>query len=258
MIKHAVFLFLSFFTNFIGAKSFISQGSNALESIRKASLWREGQPLKLHLGCGESYQKGYVNIDYPIAEHTIQTKEVADILADITTLSFPASTVDEIRSHHVFEHFNRGTSLGLLCSWHHALKVGGIVFIETPDFEQCIRLVLDNNYSYRQKQLIIRHIFGSHEAYWATHYDGWYKEKFKHVLESLGFEIISMVPSHWLVLHNITVKARKKEHLSLTELARRAKGLLRDSMVNTSREEEKIWSVWCKDLDDQIKKTILS
>lgn len=29
---------------------------------------------------------------------------------------------------------------------------------------------------------MLRHVFGSHEAYWAIHKDGWYNEKFSTVL----------------------------------------------------------------------------
>lgn len=95
-----------------------------LEELRASGLWKEGQPLRLHLGCGEQRLEGYVNIDYPPSEHTVQTKTGADIFADITTLNFPTHSVDEIRLHHVFEHFDRATALALLIKWHSCLKIG--------------------------------------------------------------------------------------------------------------------------------------
>ena len=61
--------------------------------------------MKLHLGCGQQYFEGYRNIDFPLTQHTVQTKSVADEHADLTSLRYPAGSIDEIRLHHVFEHF---------------------------------------------------------------------------------------------------------------------------------------------------------
>lgn len=206
-------------------------------------------PLKLHLGCGEAHYAGYVNIDYPPSEHTIQTKTGADVYADIRKLGFAKNSIREFRSHHFFEHFNRQEALALLCIWHYALEDGGILTIETPDFEQSIAMILDNKYSYQDKQVIIRHIFGSHEAFWALHYDGWYDAKFRYVLSNLGFEMFSAHKNSYRLTHNITIQARKQTSLSIAELKRRARGLLRDYLVNTTPDEEKMWGVWCQELE---------
>jgi len=112
------------------------------------------------------------------SEHTVQTVVGADIFADISILNFPSCSVDEIRSHHVFEHFNRSVALALLCKWHQWLKIGGTLIVETPDFEASINSLVSSRYNYHQKQVIIRHIFGSHENYWAIHCDGGTKKSF--------------------------------------------------------------------------------
>lgn len=213
--------------------------------LKQAHLFKENDSLKLHLGCGENHINGYINIDYPSSEHTVQATSIADIFADITKLRFPQESVDEIRSHHVFEHFDRQQALGLLCNWHQQLKIGGTLIIETPDFERSAKLMLlDNALSYKEKQAILRHIFGSHEARWAIHCDGWYEEKFIHILSLLGFDHITIAHSRYLNLWNITVTAQKVKHFDRELLIDNAKEILRENMVADC--ETKMYQVWCE------------
>lgn len=143
--------------------------------------------IKLHLGCGETYLEGYINIDFPQSEHTVM-KPVADISQDIRTLKYEPGTIAEIRSHHVFEHFSRAETLAILRQWYGWLMPGGKLVIETPDFEGSVKKFLLADLQ-TQSQLS-RHIFGSQEAKWAYHLDGWYGKKFKFVLQQFGFEQI--------------------------------------------------------------------
>lgn len=145
--------------------------------------------IKLHLGCGEAYLEGYTNIDFPVAEHSVM-KPKADVFADIRTLQYAPGSIAEIRSHHVFEHFSRAETLKLLRQWHGWLAVGGKLVIETPDFEGSIKKFLYADI--RTQSQLGRHIFGSQEAKWAYHLDGWYGRKFKFVLSRFGFEKIGV------------------------------------------------------------------
>lgn len=220
---------------------------NLLWQLENANLWSPGQPLRLHLGCGENHFNGYVNIDFPITDHTVQTYSGADVNGNIAQLRIPYGSVDEIRNHHVFEHFDRQEALALLCNWHLALKVGGTLVIETPDFEESIKLfLLDSSQSYSQKQAIMRHIFGSHEASWAIHCDGWYKQKYVHVLNLLDFEIIQIEQHGWLNIRNITITARKKSNRSREWLINSAQNILLESKVVEG--EVKMWETWCSQL----------
>jgi len=225
-----------------------------LETLQQARLWAHGQPLRLHLGCGGIHLKGYVNFDYPPSEHTSQTMVGADIFADITTLDFPHESVDEIRLHHVFEHFDRPTALALLCRWNQWLKIGGILTIETPDFSASISLIQSPDYSYQQKQVVIRHVFGSHEAKWAIHYDGWYEEKFRHILESLGFGDLHFEFHKWKMTCNITVHAKKLSRIHLKDLQSAASNLLLNSLVDDSDIETRLLQVWQQNLASQLHK----
>lgn len=217
--------------------------------IEKYNLLPKNFPLRIHLGCGETYFKGYINIDFPSSEHTVQNSSPADFYTDITKLEVQELSVDEIRSHHLFEHFDRSMALSLLCKWHLWLKPGGILVIETPDFEASAQVILNQHYSYAQKQITMRHIFGSHEAHWAIHCDGWYQEKFIHVLSLIGFTDITIEKGVWnKLIPNVTVRAKKSVILTPEELSSRAKKILREYMVDGG--DENMWHVWCTNFDN--------
>lgn len=235
---------------------FLQEGIEASQQLIEQNILSTGDKLKLHLGCGENHLNGYINIDYPSTEHTVQAKTGADVFGDITKICFYSSVVDEIRLHHVFEHFDRPTAIALLCAWHIWLKEGGILYIEVPDFLTSAKMILDKNYTYLQKQIILRHIFGSHEAQWAIHCDGWYKEKFEHILALLGYGDIKIELSSWSVIHNVTVYAQKSHELSLQELQKIGRQILVESLVNDS--EQKMFEVWCKKFDDTLSNLLVS
>jgi predicted SAM-dependent methyltransferase len=165
--------------------------------------------IKLHLGCGTRRLDGYINIDHPPSKHTVQRDLVADRYADIRELHFDAGTVDEVRLHHVFEHFPRQIALALLCRWTDWLRPGGILRIETPDVVGCARALVSPFISERGRQQIVRHLFGSHEAIWAVHWDGWYQERFRLTLSALGYKSLDFIKTRWEALRNIEVIAHR-------------------------------------------------
>lgn len=230
-------------------------GSSTLNLLVNTKKVRPDVPLRLHLGCGQTYFQGYINIDFPPSEHTVQTTSKADLYANITELQFPLNSVDEVRSHHVFEHFTRQETLAMLCAWHTWLKIGGIIVIETPDFESSMQQLTSTNYSYQEKQAILRHVFGSHEAHWAIHCDGWYKEKYEHILHQLGYEIISIRQEKWLLTRNIIVTARKSEHIDAKTLCTQVKNILRESLITP--EEAMMQSIWEADFEKTLHKMII-
>ncbi|HSY17149.1 MAG TPA: glycosyltransferase, partial [Candidatus Acidoferrales bacterium] len=234
----------------------LTPGQNAMQHLCTIGVYRPGQPLRLHLGCGEQHFDGYVNIDYPPSEHSCQTQIGADVFADITKLLFPPQSVDEIRLHHVFEHFKRSEALALLIRWHEALKVGGRLHLETPDLDGCARQLV-SNIPFQVKQVVIRHCFGSQEAGWANHYDGWTAERYCHVLGQLGF---SVQTKNWSWPHpphlaNVEAFATKTRSLSRAGLLAAADRILSEYMTVDVPSERGMCEVWRKAMRDFLAAT---
>jgi len=208
--------------------------------------------IKLHLGCGTFYFSDYINIDYPSTEHNIMQVK-ADIYTDIKELSCSTELVDEIRLHHVFEHFNRVTALAMLIRWHSWLRVGGVLRIETPDIEGSARQLLSNS-SFKIKMGVLRHLAGDQAASWAYHVDHWYPERFRITLEKLGFRILGINTNQWdhePYLSNVEVYAVKEKVVNIKEQLIAAEELL---LLSTVAPEEKIThSIWREQLLEIVK-----
>jgi hypothetical protein len=215
--------------------------------LQKAGLWKSGMPLRLHLGCGEQRFDGYVNIDYPPAHHNVMNVQ-PDAFANILQLDFPAESVDEVRLHHVFEHFNRVTALAMLIRWHGWLRVGGLLRIETPDLVGSAKTLTSWRSSWKMKMAAARHLAGDQAASWGYHLDHWFPERYQRTLSRLGFAKIKINASKWKHephLANVDVTAYKIP-LSPEEQLAAADELLWESTV--ADVETATFSVWKEQL----------
>lgn len=124
------------------------------------------------------------------------------------------------------------------------LYADGVLTIETPDFERMVR-ALRRATTARGRGPTLRHIFGSHEAKWAVHCDGWYPEKFEHVLPALGYGDLHVERSKWRGTHNVTVVARKRRPFAeRNDQLAVAERLLGESLVDDSRSERRQLKTW--------------
>lgn len=211
--------------------------------------------MKLHLGCGQQYLDGYINIDFPSSSHTAQTESVADIHADITALRYPPESVDEIRLHHVFEHFPRPVACGLLACWFSWLRPGAVLHLEVPDFSRTAGIILNPFSSFRSRAVAERHLFGSHEASWAVHCEGYSKNILAKMLAEFGFDISSAGTNSWCGTHNLeVVAARSAGPISKAAFEVRAADYLRNYLLNTEELEMRIHSVWMESFSDQLER----
>lgn len=211
---------------------------------------------KLHLGCGEVHLDGYLNIDFPPVFHTIQTTKAADEYHNILELSYQENSIEEVRLHHVFEHFSRPIAIALVASWWSWLKPGGRLHIEVPDFDRTVLIVLNPFTSKRQKGIALRHIFGSQEASWAIHLEGWSSKRLRLLLENSGFVIETEKRNSYKGTHNFEIHAIKtSKNLDKEDFSLVAKNWLTNYMVDDSSTEIKMLSTWINDFSNQLAKT---
>ncbi|MCK4887704.1 MAG: cobalamin-dependent protein, partial [Planctomycetes bacterium] len=240
--------------NFIIEKPVISEKkTDSTVLIEKLKQLCNGKPLKLHLGCGQKYFDDYVNIDYPPENHNVMNVK-ADLYYDIKKIALPENSVDEIRLHHVFEHFSRVEALALLIKWHKWLKKGGRLHIEVPDLIGSAKTLL-SDVSMKVKMGVVRHLSGDQASSWGYHVDQWFGERFEETLYELGFSSIRIQHSQWSrepYLSNVVVTAVKDRNISVSQQLDSADRLLLASTVSPA--EEKTYMVW----KDQLQKALLN
>lgn len=80
--------------------------------------------MKLHLGCGNDYKKGYVNCDM---SKNVNPDKVVDLEK---ALPFEDDSISEIVANHVFEHIHK--FIPLMHEIHRVCKKGAVIKIKTP------------------------------------------------------------------------------------------------------------------------------
>lgn len=141
---------------------------------------------RLEIGSGKYPVAGYTHID-------IEPQKYVDIVGDFRTMSF--HDLEEVRSHHLLEHFGYDEAIDVLKLWRSWLKVGGRLTIETPDFGRICTL-WDSGGVWADKEHLAKHAYGSQESEWAYHKSAWFKEKFERILPELGFNIFLLKQKH--------------------------------------------------------------
>jgi hypothetical protein len=137
--------------------------------------------------------------------------------------------------------------LALLLRWYRWLRPGGQLRVETPDFEGCIANF--SEHSIADQSMILRHVFGSQEAPWAQHRDGWSANRFRYVLGELGFTGVSSLRTYSdqrRLLPNVVVKAHRPTHGGPLDEDQQSAALriLRESMNGESETEETLFTRW--------------
>lgn len=94
----------------------------------------EGKGIKLHLGCGDYWKEGSINIDHQVLGGT-------DMVWDLREpLPFQDSVVELIESYDFVEHFTKPEINRMLLDWHRILIPDGKVISVVPDMEELLKL----------------------------------------------------------------------------------------------------------------------
>lgn len=225
----------------------------------------KNRKTRLHLGCGHNILPGYINIDKGGREGVKYDFDV-----DILDLKFDDNSVDKIRLHHVFEHFHRYQAIALMFAFNNWLKLGGRLIIETPDFEWCARKYLNlltlpeivwsllagikhkKNYFKSDKWRILRHIFGSKEAGWANHLEGWDRFTLSCLYKFFGFKIIGISQSKYKAgpVPSITITGEKQRHIKEEDFKKLSEDVLKRMAINDF--ELPIWMDHAVNLKDKL------
>ncbi len=138
--------------------------------------------VKLHLGCGDIYLEGYVNVDMHES-----AKIKIDLKHDLgSPLPYPDNSVDLIQAYHLFEHLKFSSIEAIIKDWYRVMKSGARIIMEMPDFDETLKYVLANP----NDNAAIASIYGSQEHEGQYHHWGWNKTRLKLLLEGVGFKDI--------------------------------------------------------------------
>ncbi|MEA2511545.1 MAG: hypothetical protein QOJ59_1032 [Thermomicrobiales bacterium] len=115
------------------AKYLLTTILSPFERRRAGHLVKMTDSPRLHLGCGDTYLSGWINVDVARPGRRL------DLRWDLRRgLSFPDGTADAIFSEYLFEHIDLRGSLALMTECQRVLRTGGVFRIAVPDLERYI------------------------------------------------------------------------------------------------------------------------
>ena len=136
---------------------------------------------KLHLGSGDRYLDGWINVDL--------YHEKADIKCDVRRLDVRDNEISLILAIHLLEHFHWNETLLILKEWYRVLKPGGWLVIEFPDIEKiCTKFIENPSYIYRVQ--LLPQILGRPELPGHGHLTILWKDQVLGLLDQIGFRDI--------------------------------------------------------------------
>lgn len=203
--------------------------------------------MKLNLGCGGTYKKGYLNVD-------AFDSTIADQLMSATDLQLEDNTVDEVYASQVIEHLGIVGSIYALSECFRVLKPQKPLIIETPNLQKSSEIYVNGNREDRKN--ILPWIHGV-DISGMVHRFCYPEDLLEETLQKLGFinikkEFIEPDP-YEPTLKMICEKPEK--HQSFQMITRVRKTLLHQQLVNvddqlTALEQEQLLEWFTKKLAD--------
>ena len=163
--------------------------------------------MNLQVGSGDhkvapaQYKRGnWVNVDI------IKVPGV-NVMASGCQLPFKNDSFEEVHCFHVLEHVTRDKYKPMLSEMHRVLKPGGVLYVETPDFQGTVAKLTEAFAAgdVRAIHVWTTSVYGKNERKGMQHYWGYYEGLLVGEFNNLGFKgveritkIEEMLPaSHW-------------------------------------------------------------
>lgn len=108
--------------------------------------------MRLNLGCGPIYRKGFLNID-------AFDRSVADLLCSLTPLPFKDETFGRIEGHHIIEHLGYIEALYAMSECFRVARTDAAFVLETPDIEASFKTFLKDE-TVEGRSSLLTWIFG--------------------------------------------------------------------------------------------------
>lgn len=133
---------------------------------------------KLHLGCGEKYLNGFLNVDVRDAPNV-------DYVCDFIAMPFAPNSISEIYMCHSLEHLRMHDVVPFLKRCYAALTPGSKIYISVPDFAILASIYLSGRVSLSS---IVRAVHGGQEYDGNFHYISFDSIFLRELLETSGFD----------------------------------------------------------------------
>jgi hypothetical protein len=138
--------------------------------------------LKLNVGCGLEYKKGYMNTD-------AFDSSVADRMMSATQLDFADESFSQVDCNQVLEHLGAAQSIYALSEIYRVLEPGGSFLLETPDLLNAFKSFIKGDENSRK--LTMNWIYGL-DAPGMSHKYGFPEELLERMLRETGFNDIKI------------------------------------------------------------------
>ena len=133
--------------------------------------------MKINIGCGRTYRKGFVNVD-------AFDKSVADLVMSAHHLEFDDNVAELIECSHVLEHLGAVRSIYAISEFYRVLKPGGALKIATPDIETAFESFKKRDSD--DRKYLMNWIYGL-DIDGMSHKYGYPEELLRDLLSEVGF-----------------------------------------------------------------------
>jgi predicted SAM-dependent methyltransferase len=154
-----------------------------IEIVNKKKFQQIKKDIKINVGCGHLPLEGYLNIDKRRLPNV-------DIVTDALNLPFDKSSITELYSSHLAEHFpEEEFKRVVLPYWHSLIKNDGILKLTFPDFETMAQKYIEKDYPFEKFRKVI---FGAQDYDGDYHFNMYTKETISTLLYDIGFKKVEI------------------------------------------------------------------